>query len=126
MKPLDFPVLASSWLDKANAFLGTFVYATPVGYELECLTAPTMGATVIFKPTTTVGPVQFKGLIMHDCTPRVVSDCITNVMGKNPYVPIFQFNLSRKHVEDWYLSVTFRMPTNCNSTVKPHGGGRPI
>ena len=121
MKWSDFPVLAS-WLDKAKGFVGTRGYAAPVGCELESLTAATTGAAVIFKPTTTVGRVQVKGSIMHDRQPRVVSDYIAEVMGKNPHVPIFQFTLSPKDQEDLELSITCRLPTDSNGTVKLHVG----
>ena len=121
MKWSDFPVLAS-WLDKAKGFVGTRGYAAPVGCELESLTAATTGAAVIFKPTTTVGRVHVKGSIMHDRQPRVVSDYIAEVMGKNPHVPIFQFTLSPKDQEDLDLSITCRLPTDSNGTVKLHVG----
>ena len=119
MKWSDFPVLAS-WLDKAKGFVGTRGYAAPVGCELESLRAATTGAAVIFKPTTTVGRVQVKGSIMHDRQPRVVSDYIAEVMGKNPHVRIFQFTLSPKDKDDLDLSITCRVPTDSNGTVKLH------
>ena len=121
MKWSDFLVLAS-WLDKAKGFVGTRGYAAPVGCELESLTAATTGVAVIFKPTTTVGRVHVKGSIMHDGQPRVVSDYIAEVMGKNPHVPIFQFTLSPKDQEDLDLSITCRLPTDSNGTVKLHVG----
>ena len=121
MKWSDLPDLAS-WLDKAKGFVGTRGYAAPVGCELESLTAATTGAAVIFKPTTNVGRVQVKGSIMHDRQPRVVSDYIAEVMGKNPHVPIFQSTLSPKDQEDLDLSITCRLPTDSNGTVKRHVG----
>ena len=116
MKWSDFPVLAS-WLGKANGFVGTRGYAAPVGCELESLTAATTGAAVIFKRTTTAGRVQVKGSIMHDRQPRVGSDYIAEVMGKNPQVPIFQFTLSPKDQEDLDLSITCRLPTDCRGQI---------
>ena len=59
---------------------------------------------------------------MHDRQPRLVSDYIAEVMGKNPYVPIFQFTLSPKDQEDLDLSITCRLPTDSNGTVKLHVG----
>ena len=59
---------------------------------------------------------------MHDRTPRVVSNYITDIMDKNPHVPIFQFSLHPKDVADLHLSITSRLPTDSNSTVKLHVG----
>ena len=59
---------------------------------------------------------------MHDRQPRVVSDYIAEVMGKNLHVPIFQFTLSPKDQEDLDLSITCRLPTDSNGTVKLHVG----
>ena len=59
---------------------------------------------------------------MHDRTPCVVSDCITDVMDKNPHIPIFQFSLHPKDVEDLHPSITSRLPTDSHSTVKLHVG----
>ena len=59
---------------------------------------------------------------MHDCTPRVVSDYINDVMGRNPQVAIFQFSLHPKDVEDLHLSITSRPPTDSNNTVELHVG----
>ena len=50
------------------------------------------------------------------------SDYIAEVMGKNPHVPIFQFTLSPKDQEDLDLSITCRLPTDSNGTVKLHVG----
>ena len=115
----NFQVLAS-WLDKAYAVVGTRGYSAPVGCELETLIAQTTGTAAIFKPTTTVGRVQVKGLIMHDRPPRVVSDYITEVINKNPHVPIVLFFLHPKVVDDLHLSITSRLATNSNSTMKLH------
>ena len=59
---------------------------------------------------------------MHDPTSRVMIDYITDVMDKKPDVPIFQFSLHPKDVEDLHLSITSRLPTNFNRTVKLHVG----
>ena len=52
----------------------------------------------------------------------VVTDYITDVMDKNPQVPIFQFSLHPKYVEDSHLNIASGLPTNSNSTVKLHVG----
>ena len=59
---------------------------------------------------------------MHDCNPRVVSDYITHVMEKNPTFAFFKLSLHPKDVEDLHLSITSRLPTDSNSTVKLHVG----
>ena len=59
---------------------------------------------------------------MHDRTPRVVSDYITEVIDKVPHIPIFQLCLHPKHIKDLHLSITSRLPTDSNSTVKLHVG----
>ena len=59
---------------------------------------------------------------MHDRIPPVVCDYITHVMDKKPHVPIFQFSLHPKDVEDLHLSITSCLPTHSNNTVKRHVG----
>ena len=59
---------------------------------------------------------------MHDRTPRVVSDYITEVIHKIPHVPLFQFFLHPKDMEDLHLSITSRLPTDSNGTMKLHVG----
>ena len=59
---------------------------------------------------------------MHDCTPRVVSDYITDGMDENPHSPSFQFPLHPEDVEYLHLSITSRLPTDSNSIMKLHVG----
>ena len=56
---------------------------------------------------------------MHDCTPRVVSVYITDVMDKNTRIPLFHFSLHPKDVASG-------LPTDSNSTVTLHVWGRPV